>query len=403
MPDRLTCLVAAVLAALALPAAAQTGAPVDQGPRNVPEFSPAFPNQTRAPAMESGMRFAVETLADGLVHPWGIAVLPGGGYLVTERAGRLRHLAADGTLGPAIAGVPEVLAQRQGGLLDVALAPDFAESRVIFLSYAKPMGRGRSATAVARAELGADLRRLEAVRDIFVQTPPSPTPAHYGSRVVASGDHVFITTGEHFTARERQFAQHPDKSYGKVMRLTADGDVPADNPFAGDADALGGVWSLGHRNPQGAAIRPSTGALWTLEHGPAGGDELNRIAPGANYGWPVVSYGENYSGRPVGSGAQRRAGFVEPRYYWDPVIAPGGFVFYRGDMFADWEGDILAASLNPGGLVRLRLEGDRVAGEERFFTGEARMRDVAIDRDGALLVLTDARNGAVLRLTPGGG
>lgn len=379
----------AIAAVMATGACAQG---VDQGAKNAPQFDPAFPNQTRAPAINSGVTLRIEVLATGLDTPWGVEVLPEGGYLVTERSGALRMI-RDGKAGPAISGVPEVLAERQGGLLDVALAEDFATSRVIFLTYAKPMGNGMSATAAARGVLNADGTSLSDVRDVFVQTPPSPNPMHFGARAVPQGDYLFVTTGEHFSTREREFAQDPDKTYGKVVRVTLEGGAAAGNPFNSE------VWTLGHRNVQGADIRPSDGTLWTLEHGPAGGDELNKITAGTNYGWPVVSYGVNYNGSPIGSGASRAEGFAEPQYYWDPVIAPGGFAFYEGALFEGWEGNVLAASLNPGGVVRLVLDGDRVVGEERFLDGDIRVRDVEIDRDGAILIL-DNSEGRLLRLTP---
>ncbi|MEQ6247352.1 PQQ-dependent sugar dehydrogenase [Sulfitobacter sp. HNIBRBA3233] len=373
-------------------ASAACAQPVEQGAKNAPQFTPAWDTQTRAPASDSGVTLAVSELATGLDTPWGVAVLPEGGYLITERPGQLRLLQG-GALGDPIGGVPDVLAQRQGGLLDVALAPDFAQSRVIYLTYAKPMDGNRSATAAARARLSEDGTMLTEVSDIFVQDPPSPNAMHYGARVIPMADVVYVTTGEHFTQAERQFAQDSDKTYGKVVRVLPEGGAAPGNPFGNE------VWTLGHRNVQGADIR-ADGTLWTLEHGPAGGDELNLIERGANYGWPVVSYGINYGGSPVGSGEARAEGFTEPRYYWDPVIAPGGFAFYEGDMFAGWQGDVLAASLNPGGLVRLELDGDRVVGEERFFDGEMRVRDVEIDRDGAILIL-DGAGGRLLRLTPG--
>ncbi|WP_102107581.1 PQQ-dependent sugar dehydrogenase [Oceaniglobus roseus] len=376
--------------------------PVEQGPRNVPEFEPAFENQTRAPAMDSGVSLEVEEIASGLSHPWGIEVLPDGSYLVTERSGALRHVGEDGTVGEPIAGVPEVLAQDQGGLLDVALAEDFAESRTVFLTYAKPMEGGMSATAAAKGRLSEDLRELTGVTDIFVQDPPAPNAKHFGSRIVPHGDYVFITTGEHFTDRLRQYAQDLDKTYGKIVRVTLDGEAPGDNPFAGEEGARPEIWSYGHRNIQGAAIRPSTGELWGLEHGPKGGDELNRIEAGGNYGWPLVSYGEKYSGQPVGSGEHSQEGVVEPRYYWDPVIAPGGFAWMEGETFADWEGDVIAASLKPGGIVRLDLEDETVVGEERFLRDElGRVRDIEIAPDGAILAITDQDNGRLVRLTPG--
>lgn len=382
-------------ALVALPACAQDG--FEFGAKNAP-YDPAFDNQTRAPLTDS-VAVTRETVASGLNRPWGIEVLPDGSYLVTERPGDLRHVTRAGEVSPPISGVPEVVARDQGGLLDVALAEDFETSGVIFLTYAKPVDGG-TATAAARAVLSDDRSSLSEVQDIFVQWPAANNAMHFGSRAVPHDGHVYVTTGEHFTVEYRQYAQDTGRTYGKVVRVTPEGDAPGDNPFADQGGAAAQVWTLGHRNVQGAAIRPDTGALWTLEHGPAGGDELNRIEAGANYGWPEVSYGINYGGSPVGTGEPRAEGFVEPRYYWDPVIAPGGFVFYHGEMFADWQGDVLAASLNPGGLVRLSLDGDTVTEEERFFTGDARIRDIDIDRDGAVLMLVDAPDGQILRVTP---
>lgn len=391
-----TALVPAVLTLAVSPALA---ADWSYGERNTPGLAAAFPDQTRAPQMEDGRAVKVDVLAEGLDHPWGVAVLPQGGYLVTERSGSLRRIGADGGISAPVEGVPEVLAEGQGGLLDVSLASDFATSRRIWLTYAKPVEGGLSATAAAYAALSDDGQSLQGLTEVFVQEPASPSPMQFGSRVAPAGDYVFITTGEHFTEEERQFAQDPSKTYGKVIRLMADGSVPPDNPFAGQGGAATQVWSLGHRNPQGAALAPD-GGLWTLEHGPQGGDELNRIEKGANYGWPVVSYGENYNGSAVGEGIAHQEGMTEPVYFWDPVIAPGGFVFYDGAMFADWQGDVIAASLSPGGLVRLALEGGRVTGEARYLVGSARFRDVAVDGDGAILAVTDEEDGQLLRITP---
>lgn len=392
-------LAAAVATLLATAAEAQIAAPVEQGPKNVPEFQPAFPEQTRAPAMDSKITLERQTLASGLEHPWGLALLPDGSMLVTERPGRMRIVAPDGTLSAPIAGLPAVLAKGQGGLLDVAVSPGFAEDRTVFWTYAKPMGDGRSATAAARGRLAEDGSALTDVRDIFVQEPPSPTTNHYGSRIVLDGaGHAFVTTGEHFTPAERQLAQDLGTTYGKVVRIDLDGGTPADNPFVAKPGAIGTIWSFGHRNIQAAAL-DAKGQLWTIEHGPQGGDELNRIEPGRNYGWPVISYGENYDGTPVGDGITAKDGMEQPVYYWDPVIAPSGMVFYSGDMFPDWQGDILVGSLTPGALVRLRLEGGKVTGEERLIRDAGRIRDVALAPDGAILVLTDADAGALLRLT----
>ncbi|MEP3277478.1 MAG: PQQ-dependent sugar dehydrogenase [Stappiaceae bacterium] len=397
----LACCTVAIGALMAQPGLAQSDNPVEQGAPNVPQFKPYFPEQTRAPAMVSGIALQAQVLADGLEHPWGIAVLPSGGYLVTERSGELRMLAKDGTLSGPIGGVPKVLARRQGGLLDVTLDPEFSNNRLVYLTFSKPLPKGLSATAAARGRLSEDGTKLQDVQEIFVQTPGSPTPMHYGSRILFDNEgHAFITTGEHSSENERVFAQDLDKTYGKVIRLNKDGTIPDGNPFIAQSGAEPSIWSYGHRNIQGAAINPASGQLWTIEHGPRGGDELNKPEPGKNYGWPVISYGENYSGSPVGQGITQAPGMEQPRYYWDPVIAPGGMTFYQGDMFPDWKGDIIASSLRPGGLVRLKLDGDTVVGEERLLEDIGRVRDVQEAPDGALLVLIDAGNGKVLRVTP---
>jgi aldose sugar dehydrogenase len=400
MPSLASSMTAAALL-LAGAACAQSGPPVAQGKPNVPQFSPAFPGQTRAPEVRSGVDLAIEAVVDGLEHPWGMAILPDGAMLVTERPGRLRVVVDGGLLPEPVAGLPQVLAEGQGGLLDVAVGPDFASDRRIYWTYAKPMGSGTSVTAAARGRLAEDYRAVTDVADVFVQQPPSPVTNHYGSRIVFDGGgRAFVTTGEHSAVGQRERAQELGSTYGKIVRIGLDGSVPADNPFLAADGALGEIWSLGHRNIQGAAIEPRTGQLWAIEHGPKGGDELNRIEPGANYGWPLVSYGENYSGRPVGEGRTSAEGMVEPRYYWDPVIAPGGMAFYEGDAFPSWQGDLLIGAMNPGALVRLEIEGDMVTGEERLLTDAGRVRDVEIAPDGAVLVLIDADDGALLRLTP---
>ena len=392
---------ALALSALLLPSvlAAQS---FTYGTPNVPEFSPAFPEQTRAPLTDSGMDLRVDVLATDLVRPWGVDQLPDGSLIVTERPGRLRHVAPDGTLSDPIAGLPELVAQRQGGLLDVTLSPDFASDRLVFLTYSKPMGSGRTTIAAARGRLSQDHRRLEDVRDIFVGGPASPSPMHYGSRVLFAPDgNVFVTTGEHSSRQERRFAQHVDKSHGKVIRVTPDGTVPPDNPSFDDPKALPQLYTFGHRNVQGAAIRPGTSQLWTIEHGPRGGDELNLITPGQNYGWPIVSYGENYNGASIGNGISDHAGngFAEPRYYWDPVIAPGGMTFYDGTLFDAWQGDLFIAALAGRGIVRLRLQGDTIIEEERLLRNLGRVRDVMVAQDGALIAATDG-DGTLVRITP---
>lgn len=364
-------------------------------------FPPAFPEQTRAELVESGVTLQTSVIASDLVHPWGIATLPdAAGWLVTERAGRLRHIATDGTVSAPLSGVPQVVAERQGGLLDVALAADFAQTRVIYLTYAKPVG-GLSATAAARAVLAPDMSGLTEVEEIFEQTPPSPTPMHFGSRVVPLPDgSVAVTTGEHSRPAERVLAQSLGATYGKVVRVLPDGTVPSDNPFVGTDGADDTIWSYGHRNIQGATVGPD-GTLWTIEHGPRGGDELNRPEPGLNYGWPVISYGINYGGSAVGSGQAVRDGMEQPVYFWDPVIAPAGMNFHSGSMFGDWNGDLLIGSLNPGGVVRLSLENGLVVEEERMLMDFGRVRDVEIQPDGSFIILTDFPDGEMIRVTAG--
>ncbi len=373
------------------------------------DFDPAFENQTRAPLTRSEVTLASETLAEGIEHPWAIEALPGdAGVLVTERPGRLRHVTMDGTVSDPIAGLPEIFNKgtgngTQAGLLDVKLGPDFAEDRWIYFTYAKPVDGGASATAAARGKLSEDMTELTEVQDIFVQTPASETAMHYGSRIVFDdAGHAFITTGEHFTVEERQKAQTLDNTYGKVVRVNLDGSVPEDNPFVGQSDALDVIWSYGHRNVQGAAMR-ADGTLVTLEHGPAGGDEINLPKPGENYGWPVISYGVNYDGSDVGEGIAVKDGMQQPAYYWDPVIAPGDMTFYQGEMFEDWQDDLLIGGLVAEGIVRLGWDGDRVAEEERLLTQYGRVRDVEVLQDGSFLIATDYEDGRIVHVTRSGG
>lgn len=386
-------------ASLALTGAA-LAQPVEQGQRNT-EFQPSFPEQTRAPARDSGVALTAGDFAEGLSHPWGIDELPDGGFLVTERAGNLRHLSAEGTVSDPIAGLPEVLAEEQGGLLDIAVDPGFADNRRIWWTYAKPLDGGMSATAAAHGTLSDDLSEVTDVTDVFVQDPPSPTPMHHGSRLAFDGQgHVYITTGEHFTAMERELAQGPDNTYGKVIRLNLDGSIPDGNPFA-DGAGNPGIWSLGHRNIQAAAIRPATDALWIVEHGPQGGDEVNRPEAGGNYGWPMVSYGETYQGTPVGTGEASAGDYIQPVYFWDPVIAPSGMTFVSGQAFPEWDGDLLIGGLVTQDIVRLELTGEgaqtRITGEERLMQGIGRVRDVIVASDGALMVLLDEPDGATVQ------
>ena len=341
-------------------------------------------------------RFRVVTLTDKLEYPWGLAFLPDGRMLVTERPGRLRIVAPDGTLSPPLAGVPAVAAEGQGGLLDVALAPDFAQSRTIYLSYAEPGDGGRAGTTVARARLGDS--GLDNVQVVFRQEPKVSGGAHFGSRLVWARDgSLFITTGDR---QNRPLVQDLSKLQGKVIRIRPDGSIPRDNPFVNRAGARAEIWSYGHRNMQGAALHPETGQLWTVEHGARGGDELNAPKAGRNYGWPVITYGRDYSGASIGEG-QRKEGMEQPIHYWDPSIAPSGLMFYTGAAFPNWKGNAFVGALGYRLLVRLELDGERVRVEERLLEDVSRrIRAVVQGPDGFIYLLTDADDGRIMRIEP---
>ena len=340
----------------------------------------------------------VETSASGLERPWGLAFLPDGRMLVTERPGRLRIVSRDGRLSPPLGGVPPVFAQGQGGLLDVALDPKFAENRLVYLSYAEPGENGTAGTAVARGRLGTN--RLEGVRVIYRQEPKvSGSNNHFGSRLVFRRDGtLFITQGDRYNQRDK--VQDLTNDFGKIVRINPDGTIPKDNPFVGKTGARPEIWSYGHRNVQCAALHPETGELWTVEHGARGGDELNHPEAGKNYGWPVITYGVDYSGFKIGEGTAK-PGMEQPVYFWDPVIAPCGMTFYTGDAFPQWKGSVFVGSLTPGLLVRLTLDSGRVAEEERYLGDlHERIRDVRQGPDGLLYLLTDNPEGRILRLVP---
>ncbi|WP_336067687.1 PQQ-dependent sugar dehydrogenase [Nitratireductor rhodophyticola] len=338
-----------------------------------------------------------ETLARGLSNPWGLDFLPDGSALVTERSGQLR-LFANGTLSEPIPGVPEVAVVGQGGLLDVAVSPDFAETGVIFLSFSEP-GQGGAGTAIARARLvrNGGAARLENVTTIFSMNRKSAAGQHFGSRIVLHPDGtLFFTIGDR---GEGDRAQDPADHAGSVLRINRDGTVPEDNPFADSKDTAPEIWSMGHRNPQGAVFDPVTRSVWTVEHGARGGDEVNRPEAGRNYGWPVISYGVNYSGTKIGVGSDA-PGYEQPEYYWDPSIAPSGTAVYQGEMFPEWQGDFLVAALKYHLVARLdRDENGGITGEERLFKGAfGRIRDVNVAPDGSLWLLTDERRGEIIRI-----
>ncbi len=371
-------LIVAAVVAFALPAAAQiTGAP---------------PPKTKS-------TYTVDTVARGLDHPWGLQFLSDGRMLVTERVGRLRIVDQSGALSPPIAGVPEVVAKGQGGLLDVALDPKFGTNNLIYLTFSEPRPGGlnahqRGARSLCRGE-GAG--RLEDVAVIFRQEPATSGGAHFGSRLAFADDGtLFVTLGERY---QRDFAQDIGRHWGKVVRINADGSFPADNPDLGPKAARG-IWSFGHRNPQSAAIHPTSRKLWIVEHGPKGGDEVNIPLKGRNYGWPVIGYGIDYSGAPIHAGTHRE-GMEQPIYYWVPSIAPSGMAFYTGDRFPSWKGNLFVGALAGQHLARLVLDGEKVVGEERLLTElDRRIRDVRQGPDGLLYLLTDSNRGEIIRISP---
>lgn len=358
----------------------------------------AFAVQTNAPKA-AATAVKIDVIASGLENPWGLQFLPDGRLLVTERPGRLRIVGKDGKLSAPVAGVPKVYAQGQGGLLDVRLSQDFARDGTIFLSFAEPREGGKAGTAVARARLVLDgaSARLDGVSVIFRQEPAVASSHHFGSRIVPAADgSLFVTTGDR--GSQRNEAQNPGSHIGKVLRMMPDGTPATGNPKSSGWKPE--VYSIGHRNIQGAAIDPATGRLWTVEHGARGGDELNHPEKGKNYGWPIISYGRDYSGAKIGEGTTK-SGLEQPVYYWDPSIATSGLAFYDGTLFPGWKGNLLVGGLSGARLSRLILEGGKVVGEEVLLSDSGdRIRDVRQGPDGAVWLLVDDRDGKVLRLSP---
>ncbi len=399
------------------PAAAQECKPVSLGTANAPEQKPAFAGQTRACEAKTNAAIEVTVVAKGLANPWAVEPLADGSFLITEKAGRMRIVSADGKVGEPIegltpvaqggvtgesgqGGMPPITASRQGGLLDVALSPTFAKDRTIFWSFSEQR-EGGSGTTVARGVLSTDGRKLSDVRVIFRALPTYTSGLHFGSRLAFAPDgKLFITLGDRFDKNTmRPQAQDLNSHNGKVVRINPDGTVPADNPFAGREGAYTDIWSIGHRNIQ-SAVFDDQGRLWTVEHGARGGDELNQPEKGKNYGWPIITYGEEYSGQAI-SNITAREGLEQPVYYWDPVIAPSGMEFYTGAAFPEWKGSIFVGGLVSQLLVRLVMKDGRVAGEEHLLTDRnSRIRDVRQGPDGFLYVVTDESNGELLRIAP---
>lgn len=362
-----------------------------------------------AGAQERDVKIRPEVLARGLEHPWALAFVDGGRMLVTERPGRMRLLQADGKIGPPIEGVPKVDAGGQGGLLDVITDRDFARNRTLYFCFSEP-GKGdevdANSTALASARLSDDGRRLEQVKVLFSQQPKVESNLHFGCRIVEHGDGtLYMTLGDRY--KRMQDAQRLDNHHGKVVRIRKDGSVPPDNPFAGrslaNRGALREIWSFGHRNPQGATLGPD-GKIWMNEHGAQGGDEVNRLEAGRNYGWPVISYGVHYGGAKVGEGETARSGMEQPLHYWTPSIAPSGMAFLRSEKYGKaWQGNLFVGALKFKYLARLEMQGDKVVKEEKLLENlKQRIRDVREGPDGLLYVLTDESKGQLIRLQPGG-
>ena len=394
-----------VIMLLTVGVAAQQAGPVDPRPANDPNQKPAVAGQTDAPEKKSNVAFDVVQVAEGLQNPWSLAFLPGGKMLVTERPGRLRVVSADGVLSEPVAGLPELVAGGQGGLLDVVLDPAFPKNNTIYLCYSQPKP-GANNTAVARGQfVDGPAPRLDKVTTIYEQAPSLNSRLHFGCRLVFGRDGtLLVAQGDRSITEGRMQAQNLDSLIGKVVRINSDGSIPKDNPFVGKTGARPEIFSIGHRNIQAAALHPTTGELWEVEHGTRGGDELNIVRKGNDYGWPTIAYGIEYRGGPITGGIQQKEGMQQPAYYWDPVIGPSGMAFYTGSLFPAWKGNLFIGGHATQDLVRLELNGEKVVGEERLLADrKERMRDVRQGPDGALYLLTDAANGRVLKIVPKAG
>lgn len=391
--------------------------PLETREPNAEEQKPTFPEQTRACGVETKTAYEVTVVAKGLNKPWAVEPLPDGSFLITEKGGQMRIVSKDGKIGEPLQGVlavgqggtteasklgglPPITARGQGGLLDVALSPNFQKDSIIFWSFSEERADG-SGTSVARGKLSQDRTKIEDVRVIFRALPSYNNGLHFGSRIAFDKDgKLYVTTGDRFDRPNREMVQKLDNHYGKVMRINQDGTIPNDNPFVKTAGAKPEIWSLGHRNLQSAAF-DEKGGLWTVEHGARGGDELNLIEKGKNYGWSMVTFGQEYSGQAIPNSQTQRDGYVDPVYYWDPVIAPSGMEVYSGKAFPEWKGNIFIGGLVSQRLVRLVMKNNKVAGEEHLLTDrKQRIRDVRQGNDGFLYVVTDENNGELIRISP---
>lgn len=367
------------------------GNPVETNPPNT-NYSPAFTGQTRAPGMSTTTPYQAQILTSALANPWGIAVLPDGRFLITEKAGQMRIVTAAGQVGSPITGLPAVNNSGQGGLLDLCIDPDFTSNRMVYWTFIQTVSGG-NAVRVAKGRLSGNETVIESPTVIYTSTTPSSATSNYGSRIIfdATGN-LLVSFGDRTETNVRTEAQSVTSSIGKVLRMTVNGDGVAGNPAFSTPGALPQLYTIGHRNPQGIAIHPVTGDIWESEHGPRGGDEINRIQPGANYGWPVISYGIEYSGQAVGGGITQQNGMEQPVYYWDPVVSPSGITFYAGNRVPEWQNNLFLCSLTQTHIIRLAINSEnRITGEERLLAGEGqRFRDIVQAPDNALYAITDA-------------
>jgi aldose sugar dehydrogenase len=367
------------------------GAPVETAAANT-RYAPAFAGQTRVKSVATTTAYKAELIASALKRPWAVVPLPDGRLIVTEIKGSLAIFDANGKLQKTVTGLPEVVAKGQGGLLDIAPDPNFLTNRLLYWSYAEAMGEG-NLTAVAKGKLSADETTVQDVQVIFRATPALKSNLHFGSRLLFDGEgYLYVTTGERSNLDGRKQSPWLSSGLGKIFKITTQGKPAPGNPFLGRPDAMPEIWSYGHRNPQSLDMHPETGAIWEAEFGPRGGDELNLIAPGKNYGWPTITYGLEYSGQPIGEAIQQKEGLEQPVYYWDPVLSPSGMTFYKGNAIPEWKNNLFIGGLSSMHIARLVIENNKVVGEERLLADkQERFRDVAY-LNGALYAVTDNGN-----------
>lgn len=378
---------------------AQDNSPVETNPPNSPSYKPAFEGQTRVKGVHTTTPIDVKIITDKLVNPWGIAVLPDGRFLITEKAGSMKIVTANGDVSPAITGLPQVAPEGQGGLLGLAVDPDFSNNRTVYWSFSEKQADG-TLTAVAKGRLANDERTIENAMVIYRALPAFPSNLHYGSRIVIDKEgNLFVGTGERSDKKSRPQAQQLNSALGKVVRITKNGEPVAGNPFIGNSNAKPEIYSFGHRNVQGLALHPATGELWDGEFGPRGGDEINLVKPGKNYGWPTITYGIEYSGEKVGDGITQKEGLEQPVYYWDPVLSPSGMTFYSGNQIPEWNNNLFIGGLSSMHICRLVIENNKVVGEERLLAKEQqRFRDITQGKDGALYAICDGQHGRLYRI-----